>query len=139
MITSLAQDERIEFSQRLVAAVVAAGHDPSATIVTREFNVRSERVTVTKHAVRRWLKGGSFPTQAKMTILARWLGVTQEWLRFGTGSRLSIGTHVESFPASGDIDSILEDYRRLSDHSKLIFNQTLNTMLKLQAAASKNR
>lgn len=133
MNTIPAQTERTEFSERLAAAVLAAGHDARAVMVRREFNVRSGGDTVTEYAVRRWLNGGSLPKQPKVSVLARWLGVTQEWLRFGTGPRSLPDAQVETLVISGDVEMILNDYRRLNDHSKNIFDQTLSTMLKLQA------
>lgn len=34
-------------------------------------------------AARKWLKGEAIPTQDKIHILARWIGVSPQWLRFG--------------------------------------------------------
>ena len=41
----------------------------------------SDNVTV--QAARKWLLGLSIPTQTKLRVLADWLSVTLEWLRFG--------------------------------------------------------
>ena len=38
---------------------------------------------MTLHGVRRWLQGGTLPTQNKLLTLAEWLGVEPQTLRFG--------------------------------------------------------
>lgn len=131
MQNAIAQAERTEFSARLIEALRAAGHDPRAQLVTREFNVRSGGSPVTAYAVRRWLNGGSFPTQPKICVLARWLGVTQVWLRYGSGAQCSPG-QIEMRAISRDVEMIVNDYRHLDAHSKQIFDTTLSTMLALQ-------
>ncbi|MES2831019.1 MAG: response regulator [Pseudomonadota bacterium] len=76
--------ERAKFQARLAKALQFAGypHD-SPTQLAREFNMRFTGRPVTIHAARKWLVGESIPTQDKLRILAQWLGVTAEWLRFG--------------------------------------------------------
>jgi len=76
--------ERAKFQARLAKALQFAGypHD-SPTQLAREFNLRFTGRPVTIHAARKWLVGESIPTQDKLRILAQWLGVTAEWLRFG--------------------------------------------------------
>lgn len=53
--------------------------------LTREFNRRYAGAPITLHAARRWLLGEAIPSQDKLRVLADWLGVTAEWLRFGQG------------------------------------------------------
>jgi len=76
--------ERAKFQARLAKALQFSGysHD-SPTQLAREFNLRFAGRPVTIHAARKWLVGESIPTQDKLRILAQWLGVTAEWLRFG--------------------------------------------------------
>ena len=76
--------ERARFQARLGKALQFSGypHD-SPTQLAREFNFRFPGKPVTIHAARKWLVGESIPTQDKLRILAQWLGVTAEWLRFG--------------------------------------------------------
>lgn len=76
--------ERVKFQARLAKSLRFAGypHD-SPTQLAREFNFRFSGRPVTIHAARKWLVGESIPTQDKLRILAQWLGVTAEWLRFG--------------------------------------------------------
>lgn len=60
--------------------------EPGATDLAREFNRRYPGTPVTPHATRKWLLGESIPAQARLRVLARWLGVSAEWLRFGEGA-----------------------------------------------------
>ena len=76
--------ERAKFQARLAKALHFAGYpNDSPTQLAREFNFRFSGKPVTIHAARKWLVGESIPTQDKLRILAQWLGVTAEWLRFG--------------------------------------------------------
>lgn len=38
---------------------------------------------VSVQAVRRWLEGSAIPSQDKLVVLARWLRVAPDWLRYG--------------------------------------------------------
>ena len=84
--------ERARFQARLAKALHFAGypHD-SPTQLAREFNFRFSGRPVTIHAARKWLVGESIPTQDKLRILAQWLGVTAEWLRFGDADSTASG------------------------------------------------
>ena len=78
-----AQNQRASFSQRLSASLEVAGIPPSATILQREYNRRSDQAPITTHAARKWLMGEAIPTQDRIKILADWLNVSPSWLRFG--------------------------------------------------------
>lgn len=76
--------ERASFSARLKNALDNAGFEKmTCTALAREFNMRSEGDPVTVHAVRKWMVGEAIPGQEKLVVLARWLAVNPEWLRFG--------------------------------------------------------
>jgi len=44
---------------------------------------------VSVQAVRRWLEGTAIPSQDKLVVLAAWLKVSPEWLRFGDGQKVA--------------------------------------------------
>lgn len=138
MDTISAQNERIDFSVRLVSAIAASGFDPRPVMVTREFNVRSNGDTVTSYAVRRWLYCRGLPTQSKMEILAQWLGVTAEWLRFGKDPQAMADDQIEKIAVSREVEMIVNDYRKLNEHSKFLFDRMLFTMLSSQEVAPEN-
>lgn len=76
--------EREAFSRRLKEALKRMGDDgTSPTRLAREFNRRYPGTPITLHAARKWLNGDALPAQDKLRVLAEWLGVGAEWLRFG--------------------------------------------------------
>jgi len=78
------EQQRDTFSQRLRDCLVRAGKSGyRPTDLAREFNRRYAGQPVSMHAARKWLLGEAIPAQDKLLVLARWLGVAPEWLRFG--------------------------------------------------------
>jgi hypothetical protein len=79
--------ERDAFSRRLKEALKRVGDDGgSPTRLAREFNRRYAGEPVTLHAARKWLNGDAIPAQDKLRVLADWLAVGVDWLRFGEGA-----------------------------------------------------
>jgi transcriptional regulator with XRE-family HTH domain len=62
----------------------AAGYDPRPVVLEREFNTRYWGKPMTLYGVRRLLCGETLPTQEKLLVLAEWLGVPPQQLRFGS-------------------------------------------------------
>ena len=80
------------FAERLRRALAVVGVRPSPTVVANEFNLRYWGRSITPHTDRNWLLGQSLPTQDKLVVLAEWLQVSPDELRFGktaTAQRLS--------------------------------------------------
>lgn len=79
--------ERERFSKRLRDALKQAGEasDSPATLA-RAFNRRYPGKPISDYAARKWLQGEAIPSQDKLRILAQWLGVANDWLRFGDGA-----------------------------------------------------
>jgi len=90
-------NEKEEFSKRLSNAMVQAGYAlrPVVLVLEREFNTRYWGRSVTLQAVRRWLRGEAIPSQEKLQVLADWLKVEPQALRFGEAVRNSIQQHKE--------------------------------------------
>lgn len=59
----------------------------SPTKIARAFNLKFPEQKVTAQAMRKWLLEDGIPTQPNLVALARWLGVSPQWLRYGTGAR----------------------------------------------------
>ena len=55
MSSKIQEEERDHFSDRLKAALQAAGLDTSPTSFATAFNVRADGATVTVHGARKWL------------------------------------------------------------------------------------
>ena len=79
------EKSKLEFARRLREAMRVAGYEPRPAVLEREFNQRYWGKAVTLHGVRRWLLGETFPSQDKLLVLADWLGVEPQALRFGDG------------------------------------------------------
>lgn len=71
------------FGARLSTAMAAAGYEPKAAVLAREFNDRHLGKSVTLHGVRRWLVGEVIPPEDKLMTLARWLKVEPQHLLWG--------------------------------------------------------
>lgn len=72
------------FADRLRRALDSAGIRPSPTLVANEFNLRYWGKSITPHTARNWLLGKSIPMQDKLRVLADWLQVSPDELRYGT-------------------------------------------------------
>ena len=71
------------FAQRLRRALEVCAVRVSPTVVANEFNLRYWGRSITPHTARNWLLGKSIPTQDKLRVLADWLQVSPDELRFG--------------------------------------------------------
>ena len=76
--------ETTGFAERLRLALKGVGIRPSPTLVANEFNLRYWGKSITSHTARNWLLGKSIPMQDKLRVLADWLHVSADELRFGT-------------------------------------------------------
>lgn len=130
MDSKLASDERQEFKNRLSTALSNAGCKLSPSALARDFNLRANGAVVTVHGARKWLIGDAFPTQEKLHVLARWLNVSPQWLRFGEGP-------VRSDIAANDSASIphteiilLGDFRQLDPLSQAVVRDVIASLLK---------
>lgn len=77
-------DERLAFSQRLKQALSSQGivtHSP--TKLAKAFNIRFSGAPISVQTASNWLSGVTFPSQEKLQVLAHWLKVSPQWLRFG--------------------------------------------------------
>jgi len=83
-------DEKTAFAQRLREAMERAGYPVRPVVLEREFNTRYWGRSVTLQGVRRWMRGEAIPAQDKLQVLADWLGVEPEVLRFGDRVRQSV-------------------------------------------------
>ena len=83
-------NEKVNFAQRLKKAMLNAGYQVRPTVLEREFNTRYWGASVTLQAVRRWLIGEAIPAQDKLLVLAEWLHVKPEYLRFGAETNTAV-------------------------------------------------
>lgn len=89
----LFMNEKLEFAERLRAAMTQAGYAVRPSVLEREFNTRYWGSSVTLQAVSRWLNGQAIPSQDKLQTLAEWLKVEPQVLRFGPQVARSVQEH----------------------------------------------
>lgn len=77
-------DVKTKFANRLREAMERAGYAPQPAVLEREYNLRCWGNPVTLHGVRRWLRGETLPREDKLLVLADWLQVSPQRLRYGT-------------------------------------------------------
>lgn len=85
------EQQRIAFSKRLTQELKRIGQPVgSPTQIARTFNKNYSGQPVTAQTVRKWLLSEGMPTQPKLLALAAWLGVSAQWLRYGSGVKADI-------------------------------------------------
>lgn len=70
----------------------------SPTWLAREFNIRYDGQSVSVQTASNWLSGNAIPSQEKLQILAAWLEVSSQWLRYGND------------PAAGSVENQRREY-----------------------------
>jgi transcriptional regulator with XRE-family HTH domain len=126
-------NERESFSERLQQALKNAHYSPdSPTRLAREFNIRFEGRPITVHAARKWLVGEAIPTQEKLRMIAQWLGVPADWLRFGGAD--SPGAQGEG-AASARFESadvkLIADLQRLDEHHRQLAREFIRMLVRM--------
>ena len=86
-------DQKLEFAERLRAAMLAAGLDARPGVLLNLFNTHYWGRSVSFQAVSRWLRGESIPSQEKLQVLAEWLKIEPQVLRFGDQVARSVREH----------------------------------------------
>jgi transcriptional regulator with XRE-family HTH domain len=85
------EQHRIAFSKRLSHELKRIGQPLSSpTQIARAFNQHFSGQAVTAQTVRKWLLAEAMPTQPKLLALAAWLGVSAQWLRYGSGAKVEV-------------------------------------------------
>lgn len=128
-------NERESFSERLQQALKNAHYSPdSPTRLAREFNIRFDGRPITVHAARKWLVGEAIPTQEKLRMIANWLGVPAEWLRFGGTEGESLGPGETSNGTarfeSADV-KLVADLQRLDEHHRQIAREFIRMLVRM--------
>ena len=83
-------DQKLEFAERLRAAMLAAGLEVRPGVLLNLFNTHYWGPSVTCQAVSRWLRDESIPGQDKLITLAEVLKIEPEVLRFAEKVRKSV-------------------------------------------------
>lgn len=124
--------EKLAFSNRLKQQLIAR-HWPvnSPTWLAREFNLRFNGPPVSVQSASNWLSGNAIPNQDKLQVLAAWLEVSSEWLRYG--NELSAGKVANSLRSYEgvryNIDDLPDKLSRLSPRQKQAVYDVVEAML----------
>jgi len=126
-------NERESFSERLQQALKNAHYSPdSPTRLAREFNIRFEGRPITVHAARKWLVGEAIPTQEKLRMIAQWLGVPADWLRFGGPESPSEAGDTGSAARFESADvKLIADLQRLDEHHRQLAREFIRMLVRV--------
>jgi transcriptional regulator with XRE-family HTH domain len=126
----LFMDEKSEFSARLKKAMTEAGYPARPAVLEREFNLRYWGHPVSVQAVTRWLKGEAFPAQDKLQLIAEWLQVEPQVLRFGMEAVHSIRERKKRWEdaVSGPEREVLETFLALSAKHKKVAQTVIEAL-----------
>ena len=112
----------------------------SPTQLAREFNLRWRGTPVSTNAARKWLYGPTMPKMEKIQVLAKMLGTSAEWLRWGQSSDLTVtGTVRPTAPIDVTLtdmqlaESVLHDWSLLTNANKQLISAILDFLLKQQS------
>lgn len=112
------QQEKKLFAERLITkALIEAKHPISPTYLSNEFNHRYDGQSISVQSANNWLLGKAIPNQDKLAILALWLNVSNQWLRFGDTDQTNI-LNINSSDST-DLDFFFK-FRRLNNSQKKI-------------------
>ncbi|WP_229423487.1 hypothetical protein [Massilia frigida] len=101
--------------------------------MAREFNRRHRGASITVDTARKWLRGETVPTQAKLRSIAAWLLVSPEWLGFGDGEQ----GHPATREACVDL-ALIADLHLLDEKYQLLAREFVSKLLELQDARANN-
>jgi hypothetical protein len=113
------EQERAAFSNRLIQELKRIGQPISSpTQVARAFNKNFSGQPVRAQTVRKWLLSEGMPTQPKLIALAAWLGVSAQWLRYGSGVKTEVVSLESASP--GDTVLLTKEYAGLAQYAGII-------------------
>jgi hypothetical protein len=125
-------NQKAEFAERLKQAMLAAGYEARPGVLEKEFNTRYWGRAVTFQAVSRWLKGLSIPEQDKLQVLAEWLKIEPQALRFGEVSVQSVRERKSRWEdaIAGPEREVLEAFINLPAAQKKVAREVILALLK---------
>ncbi len=130
-------NEKTEFAKRLSDAMAQAGYPLRPVVLEREFNTRYWGRSVTLQAVRRWLRGEAIPSQEKLQVLAEWLKVEPQVLRFGEAVRNSVQQHKKRWDEGVGYQEreTFDAFLKLPAPQRKIIREVILTFAKVHAIA----
>lgn len=119
------------FALRLRQALESCGVRLSPTVVANEFNLRYWGRSITPHTARNWLLGKAIPTQDKLRVLAEWLQVGPDELRFGQAAvSPKVFEHMESNDPLSMVDrEMFSRYMALPLHNRKTVREVVSALV----------
>lgn len=116
------QQEKLSFAKRLNQALNDANHPISPTFLSNEFNNRYDGQPISVQSANNWLLGKAIPNQDKLALLAIWLKVSSQWLRFGD---VSSTTNISDILDPKDLDYFIK-FKSLTNSQKNIIKTLID-------------
>lgn len=131
-------NEKVEFSNRLRARLVGAGYQARPSVIEREFNLRWHGRSVSTQAAWSWLNAKSIPSQDKVQVLAEWLKVEPQVLRFGDAVTQSIKRHLQRWDeGTGHLErETFEAFLKLPAPQRKLIREIILTFAKVHSDAT---
>jgi len=115
--------EAIAFSERLRAALKSNGIKASPTVVANYFALQNSG-RITSHTARNWMLGIAMPRQDHLRVLANWLKISPDQLRFGRSEANT--TIFRGYEVSIEDQEFLAKYFSLSATQESIVRSVAN-------------
>jgi transcriptional regulator with XRE-family HTH domain len=130
--------ESQQFADRLRSALESSGVRASPTVVANAFNLRYQGRSITPHTARNWLLGKVMPTQDKLRVLADWLQVSPDELRFGRAPGKSFVFELNSGPMDVNLADreLIERYLSLSQAERKTIRDVVTAFVLAKVEAS---
>lgn len=127
-------NEKMEFSQRLRDAMVRMGYVASPSVLEHEFNLRWPGRSISNQAAWGWLNSRSLPTQDKLQVLAEWLKVAPEVLRFGEAVRHKVREHQRRWDESLNYTEreVIDAYLQLPAPQRKVVREVVLALAQVQ-------
>jgi hypothetical protein len=126
------------FAERLQRQLQLRGKPISPTALARDFNLRWRGQPISVNAARKWIYGETLPKMEKIQLLAKMLGTSAEWLRWGQSSELSISTTDSNDISHSKLinkqlaESVLHDWSLLNSNNQQLILTILDFLLRQQ-------
>lgn len=136
-LTFGSMNEKAQFAERLQAAMLAAGYEPRPGVLEKQFNSRYWGRSVSFQAARAWLRGDSLPEQDKLVVLADWLQIEPQVLRYGEGAAQRIQETRSRWEQAlaGEEREVMQAYLDLPAEQRKIIREVILAFRRAQTAA----
>jgi transcriptional regulator with XRE-family HTH domain len=125
-------NEKAEFSERLRQQLASKGWQTNKpTWLAKQFNSRFEGSPVSVQTANNWLSGGAIPSQEKLRVLAAWLEINAEWLRYGDAEPYTVDDSDKAYqgvPHYG-LSDLPEKIEKLTPKQKRAIYDVVDSML----------